>query len=92
MVRNERRLSTTEHKDMKQKTTKRRSLEDCVVVAKTDTFVCFHQKKKKEELLKKVYFGDRHRKYIDSIPVSGPYLYLFYLLYTSVYHHEKVSS
>lgn len=45
MVRNEWRLFTTEHKDMKQKTTKRRSLEGCVVVAKTETFVCFHQKK-----------------------------------------------
>lgn len=90
MVRNERRLSTTEHKEMKQKTTKRRSLGDCVVVAKTDTFVSFHQKKKKN-YLKKVYF-DRHRKYIDSIPVSGPYRYVFYLLYISVYHHEKVSS
>lgn len=44
MVRNEGRLFTTEHKEMKQKTTKRRSLEDCVVVAKTETFVCYDQK------------------------------------------------
>lgn len=87
MVRNEWRLFTTEHEDMKQKTTKRRSLEDCVVVAKKETFVCFHQK---NYLKSFILIGIEN--ILDSIPVSGPYPYVIYLLYISVNHHEKVSS
>lgn len=40
-----------EHKVMKQKTTKRRSLEDCVGVAKTKLMcVCYQKKEKKNSI------------------------------------------